>query len=300
MESQSYEGLVSAVIVTYNPDLDSLLCLLKAASSQVSTLIVVDNGSSAEVTDTIQYLLPSNGTLIQKGFNSGIAEAFNTGIAEANKLGSSHVILFDQDSEPAPDMVDVLMQSIQSSDNVAAVGPQYSDVKSTDQELSGFVRLKRFSFEKVDCHHGDVVEVDHLISSGCLISMKALKDIGGMEEALFIDYVDTEWCLRAIDKGYSLLGVGSALMKHDLGDDFIRLFGRNIPMHSPLRHYYLIRNGIWLLRQPWVSSQWRIMDVRRLILMYIAFSTCGKSRFRHWQMMSVGIWHGLIGRAGAK
>ena len=110
------------------------------------------------------------------------------------------------------------------------------------------------------------MEVDHLSSSGCLIAMDALAEVGGMEDRLFIDYVDTEWCLRAIYKGYSLFGVGSACMQHDLGDAFVNLFSRTVPVHSSLRYYYLIRNGLWLLRQPWVSSAWKIMDTRRFTL----------------------------------
>ncbi|MFX8766500.1 glycosyltransferase family 2 protein, partial [Acinetobacter baumannii] len=41
-----------------------------------------------------------------------------------------------------------------------------------------------------------------LISSGSLISVEALKAVGLMRDYYFIDYVDTEWCLRAEYLGY--------------------------------------------------------------------------------------------------
>ena len=193
-------------------------------------------------------------------------------------------------------MVNELMLVIKSKDRIAAVGSNYSDVKGLC--ASPFVKCEGVSLKRISCNTGDVVEVDHLISSGCLVSMDALKEIGYMEEKLFIDYVDTEWCLRAIHKGYSLLGVGSAHMQHDLGDEFVHLFGRTLPVHSPLRHYYLIRNGIWLLRQSWVSNRWRIMDTRRLFLIYIVYSFFVGKKFQNWKMMSLGIWHGLTGKMG--
>jgi rhamnosyltransferase len=40
--------------------------------------------------------------------------------------------------------------------------------------------------------------------------------VGGMNDSLFIDYVDIEWCLRAKNLGYEILGCYRALMNHYL------------------------------------------------------------------------------------
>ncbi len=287
---------VSAIIVTFHPDKAILADLFNAIYLQVSCIIVVDNGSSESTIEFIQQAIPDNGVLIEKGFNSGIAEALNSGIERACELGANYVVLFDQDSIPAPNMVETLLVAINKKPTIAAVGPRYSDIKG--QYISPFVILDGFRLRRKKCGDNDNIAVDHLISSGCMISMKVLADIGGMEEKLFIDYVDTEWCLRAKHKGYTLFGVGSALMQHDLGDDVAYLFGRSVPIHSPKRQYYLIRNGLWLLRQPWVSNRWRVMDVRRLFLIYLVYSFFVGKRFQNWKMMSLGIWHGLRGRMG--
>jgi len=297
MASRKKHINISAVIVTYNPEYKTLTKLINVASKQVSTVIVVDNSSSKLVINCLHKLLPINGIIIDKGFNSGVAEALNTGISEANKISSSYVILFDQDSIPEEHMIEELMREITSGVNVAAVGPKYFDTKG--EHASPFVKLNGYSLKRISCNYHDVVKVDHLISSGCLISMEALNNIGSMEEQLFIDYVDTEWCLRAMHKGYFLLGVGSAHMQHDLGDGVVHLFGRILTVHSPLRYYYLIRNGIWLLRQPWISNQWRIMDARRLFIIYIINSFFVGKKFENWKMMTQGIWDGLNGKMGS-
>jgi len=52
-----------------------------------------------------------------------------------------------------------------------------------------------------------VLETDMLIASGCLIPADVLRDVGLMDDALFIDHVDTDWCMRARARGYRLLGV---------------------------------------------------------------------------------------------
>ena len=122
--------------------------------------------------------------------------------------------------------------------------------------------------------------------------------IGNMETKLFIDYVDTEWCLRAIDKGYSLIGVGAAKMQHSLGDGFAEVFGRTISIHAPLRNYYIVRNGTWLLFQPWIPSDWKVMDFIRLIKVYLVFSLFAGERIKNCKMMTKGIWHAISGQMG--
>src|SRR5690606_10075289 len=105
-----------------------------------------------------------------------------------------------------------------------------------------------------------VVEVDYVIASGCLIPFDVIETVGGMQEELFIDYVDIEWGLRAQHQGLQSLGVCAAVMQHQLGEKPIRFRGRLIPVHSPLRHYYHFRNAVWLYRQSWLRKDWKTVD----------------------------------------
>ena len=69
-----------------------------------------------------------------------------------------------------------------------------------------------------------------------------------MREDLFIDWVDIEWCLRAESQGLESYIVPSAIMMHSIGDDTVRVLGRDINLHSDLRNYYMVRNATYLLR----------------------------------------------------
>jgi rhamnosyltransferase len=123
-------------------------------------------------------------------------------------------------------------------------------------------------------------------------------DIGGMEEGLFISYVDTEWCIRATMKGYQLYGVGCAGMIHDLGDDVSHFFGQTVPIYSPLRYYYTFRNSVWLIRCDWVPIEWKIVSIKRSMVFYIVYSLFLGRRFANWKMMMRGLWHGVKGKDG--
>jgi len=119
-----------------------------------------------------------------------------------------------------------------------------------------------------------------------------------MREDLFIDYVDIEWGLRARHQGFQSYGVCSAYMRHSLGDHPINFFGKNIPLHSPLRHYYHFRNAVLLYREAWVPLNWKLVDGWRLCLKYVFYSLFAKPRMAHWRMMTLGLWHGLKGKTG--
>jgi rhamnosyltransferase len=291
--------MISAVIVSYNPDLARLAMAINLVQAQVDKLVVVDNGSSNK--GGVALLLAENGgEIIQNNDNLGVAGALNQGILAARDNGARFVLLLDQDSLPDETMVQVLKSAFEDHVNrghaVAAVGPSYEDVKG--QAKSPFVRRAGLMLERIDCPVDEIVEVDHLITSGCLISLDAIETIGLMEEALFIDYIDTEWCMRAKSKGYDLYGVGAAKMEHDLGEKNVWFMGRQLPVHSPFRYYYAIRNGVWLLCRPWVDFRWRLLDIRRLFLIYVVYSLFVGQRFKNWKMLTRGVWHGIIGKMG--
>jgi rhamnosyltransferase len=292
---------VIAVIVTFEPVREALLGLLAALAPQVDKVVLVDNGSAEPIRS---WLLAAEGGAalsIFLGANLGLAAGQNIGIAKARELGAAFVLLSDQDSLPAPDMVACLLaaarEKLAEGCRLAAVGPRYFD--TLQGSLRPFVRVRHLRVRRFDCGDADsVVEVDHLIASGSLIPVSALDAVGPMTEALFIDYVDTEWSLRAWRKGYRSFGVCRATMRHGLGEKPNYFFGRYVPVHSPLRHYYLFRNAIWLYRQDWIPLSWKVATARRLVLKFGYFALMPSNRLAQLGMMLRGLRDGLRERMG--
>jgi rhamnosyltransferase len=295
--TQSHSLGIVAVVVTYQPALEILEQLLDALISQVDSVVVVDNGSHPDLaawnsehdTHAVEVLL--------LGENRGIAAAQNVGIRWARNRGAGFVLLMDQDSIPAPDMVEKLISTISEQPLPAAAGPRYLDVRQDNPPP--FIRIRDLRLERCACATDEsITSVDYLIASGCLIPMSVLDKVGGMRDNFFIDYVDIEWGLRARHHGFQSYGVCSAHMQHSIGDHPIAFFGKNIPLHSPLRHYYHFRNAVLLYKEPWVPLNWKLVDGWRLILKYVFYSLFAKPRMAHWRMMTLGVWHGLAGKAG--
>lgn len=293
---------VAAVVVSFHPDLAQLGRLLAALAPQCQQIIVVDNGSAEPVTRWLQqHPCPAPYQVLLLGSNQGIAAAQNHGIRSALHSGADYVVLFDHDSCPAPGMVAELLAVAQAQQAtghlVAGVGPRYLDARQNNPPP--FIQRVGWRMVRHTCTGPEsAVPVDYLISSGCLIPATALRAVGLMEERLFIDYVDIEWGLRAQSQGYSCFGACRAQMEHDLGDAPIRIMGHHFPIRSPLRHYYMFRNAVWLYRQPWIALRWRLLDGWRLVLKYGFYTLFAKPRRAHWWHMSKGVLHGLRGQMG--
>lgn len=293
--------MIVAIIVSYHPDLVVLSGLLDAIRNQVEHVLVVDNGSTIDVNGFLADRNDPSIHCLSLGDNHGVAAAQNVGIAWAREQGADFVILFDQDSVPEGGMVALLHRAYQRKTDegfqVAAVGPRYVDkrncARASFSRLSGIrIRTEEWTI------HNEAALADFVISSGSLISLKALNHIGCMNEALFIDQIDIEWGLRAKALGYQSFGVHNAVMLHSLGDAPLFFLGRKLLHHSPLRHYYIIRNAIWLISRSYTPLGWRLYFGRMILVRCLLYPLWVTPRFTYLSMMTKGLWHALLGRMG--
>ncbi len=289
-----------AVIVTYHPDLSNLRRLLDALVSQVDGIVIVDNGSKLDALDWMgSYTSSKPFILIPLHENRGIAAAQNAGISCVREHQADYVILFDQDSEPAYGMIEKLKNRARlfqtEGVSLGAVAPVYKSAESS--LLSGVVRLGWLGFKRAFCEAGRAaLEADFLIASGSLIPMSTLDAVGDMDESLFIDHVDTEWCFRARSKGFRLFGVCEAVMTHSLGNCRSRIWflrWRTVSHHSPFRYYYIFRNSVRLQKRAYMPLQWKVADFFRCLRSVVFFGFFADERLACLKMMGRGVRDGL-------
>lgn len=293
---------VVAVIVTYRPDVQDLKGLIASLLPQVDSIVVADNGSDASVAELLRVATAGRGCYLDMGGNLGVATALNRGAWMAFERGATHVLLSDQDSLPSPDLVAHLVAASvlleRHGQRVAAIGPRYVDPRSG--YVSPFVVTRGLRLQTVNvATSGQPVEVDFVITSGSLISHETWLSVGPMSDVLFIDYVDIEWGLRARKMGYASYGLDSATLTHSLGDRRMAFLGKSVPIHSPMRHYYQIRNPLWLYRLPWIPLNWKVVDAFRLLLRFGFNVLFVEPRLENLRSMSRGLWHGVTRRSRA-
>lgn len=282
-----------SITTTYQPDLSQLeQQIIRLLSSAVS-IIIIDNGSDnqPELAALIEHNY-SGVKFLPVSQNQGIAFAQNLGIRFALKHNYQHVLLMDQDSLPAADMVSELHQAIQHYPDAAAVGPQFVD--GQHQVRSRFIQVNGLRVNKnpLPDEYG-CARVDHLIASGSLIPVGVFSQVGLMEEGLFIDYVDIEWALRARSKKLESYGVTRAIMHHSLGEGRVRVLGCSVARHSPLRHYYQVRNAVLLYQRRYIPLNWKIVDACKLLAKtFVSFLTSRQKKLE-MQMIAKGFMHGV-------
>lgn len=302
---------VVAVVVTYHPEAKVILPLMRALLPQVFSIVVVDNTPGAEnpVLDEVLSSLgfPNAVCQVRLGENFGVAYALNVGLRLGIESGADFLLLSDQDSLPADDMVERLsleFDKLSSDGNkVGAVGPVFSDI-NTQKTFPFQVQHDEdffYSHEFANEAH-PVVEVISLITSGTLIPRDVILLVGEMREDFFIDNVDVEWCHRARSLGFRIFGVAAARMYQRLGEDRVRVwyrYWRYESEYSPVRTYYRIRNLIALWRLSHIDWRWKLRNTwYGLGVIYTHVFFAKKERLKHLRYALLGAWHGLLNRMG--
>lgn len=193
-------------------------------------VIVIDN---SEVNNSALLFGLAGVSYLGLGENIGVAAAFNKGCAIARDHGWSFVITMDQDSRFAVDQIRshvVDARRLMVDPAVSIVGPHYVD-------------------ERPNPNVPMLEECDTTITSGSIIRLSAWSEISGFNEALFIDYMDAEFCLRLKRAGKKIIINHGSVMEHRIGDPIcVSLFGVRIRAnnHGWIRKYYITRNILYL------------------------------------------------------
>jgi rhamnosyltransferase len=231
---------IDCLVVTYNPEMQQLERTIRSISRQVSHVIIVDNGSTKFLFKKIGNL-----TIVSLGKNYGIAYAQNRGIELAKQHNADFVLLSDQDTIYPKNFISEMINAYESDrdkEHIGAIAPVFYD---KNKKAEGRISITKFKVISPD--KGKKYYIAHTISSGTLVKMESLKIIGTMCEELFIDYVDFEWCGRALKYGYKIISVPGIVIEHTLGDKIKKIGNRKVAIRSRARYYYMIRNGFYII-----------------------------------------------------
>ncbi len=250
---------------------------LRALAKQVQGVVAVDDGSSVPVS------LPGV-EVIRHETNLGIAAALNAGVRAAAAQGATHVLTVDQDSQFPEDYVARLLAAW-----LRAEAQGLTPAAMGAAEFSGLSHQGAW--------HDGVMTVPESIQSGTLFSLDALNSVGGFDESLVIDGVDTDACLRLADHGYDIC-VAPVRFDHALGEGhFVSVFGHPVwaSGHAPFRRYYITRNGLLLLRRHGRRHpRWAVVSARRLVVA----SVLAAGSLAQRAAMRAGVKDALRGRKG--
>jgi rhamnosyltransferase len=210
--------------------------------------------------------------------------------------GADFILQMDQDSIPDDKLVSNLMQCYdklsEKGYKVGLVGPQ--DFDKDTKELNK-ARLKKGTYiEDTEC-----VSLEHTLSSGSLIPKYVYDTVGGMDNDLFIDAVDSEYCWRIKKHGFLIVKNNNALLAHKLGDGKKKILGcLNVSVPSPIRHYYQVRNVLLLFRRNYVPRYWKYTGLVKIVFKLIVYPFTLEQGYTRFKYILKGINDGILNRHG--
>lgn len=234
--------MIPAVVPTYRPPAD-LPARLAVLAPQVSGVVVVDDGSPCTADPALRACAALPGvSVLRLPRNRGIAAAINVGLASLGGSSAAAVLTLDQDSAVDSAYVAALTEAwtrgLGAGLPLGALGAGVVDLGTT-----------RLRYRTGPLAAG-LERTDEVLQSGTLWSLDALRELGGFDESLVIDGVDTEMCLRLAEHGRIVAVAPGVVMRHSLGAaEPVRLLGREALAtgHAPSRRYYVTRNRLRLL-----------------------------------------------------
>lgn len=285
---------IDMVVVTYYPDKNFLVKNINSISNQIRKIYIIDNTPNKDI--DLNELKSEKIDIIYLNENKGIAYAQNIGIKKSIQNKADYILLSDQDTIYPKDYILKMIKIFDLKEKIAAVSPKFYDI--TTKKEQGFIKNNSNFFKQFFPKEG-VYEVKQVIASGKILNVKYLNEIGLMNEELFIDWVDFEWCWRAKKKGYTIIGNADVLIKHKLGDKVSNRWYKDITLRSPIRHYYITRNAVYLALY---NNDLTLLE--KCVLFFksfryiVGFPLLSKPHYEHFKYVTLGFFHGIIGKLG--
>lgn len=281
---------IGCIVVLYNPDVSLLLKSLDSVKNQVDSVFISDN-STDDFNKDLLFVFES--VIYEKmPGNIGIAAAQNVGIRYFMEQNFSHIIFLDQDSIMVNGMVEQLLTDMRrlesKSIGVGAIGAR-SFHRESNKSYRGLIKKGKFVDQGIS-------EMTELISSASLIATKNFKNVGLLEEDLFIDAVDFEWCWRAAHINKLRFFISEKVqLSHQVGEGDRNLVLRDVAIPTPFRTYYQFRNYFILARRSYVPLYWKLSNGFKFFIKFFYYSLILPQRKTYLMNMIKGIKDGIVG-----
>lgn len=285
--------LVYVVTLTWNQAADTLECL---ASLQQMTypnfrLVVVDNGSHDGTVEAVRVRFPQAELLVNAD-NLGFSGGFNVGLRWALAAGADWVLMINNDTYVAPDLLAELMVH-STTPGVTMLAPKIYSAEEQQRIWSVGGDRSWWTYEMVRTGDGQLdigqwdqpIERDYLVGCALLLKRSLLEEVGLFDAETFypIYYEDSDLCLRARQAGQRLLLVPNARMWH-------KGVGAGGGFDSPRHRYLMARQSVRFFRKHIRGARWLVVIPFRL-------GSALKATLRLWltgRRQSIGpYWRGL-------
>ena len=210
--------IVSVILVNFKQTEKTLCCLKKLEEMSVkpNLVVVVDNLSSEaskEALQTASFSIPVHFIFNEK--NLGFAAACNQGIKESlARQKDSFVWLLNNDTQPDTRALEKLLDKALET----GAGITGSLIRKPNGSFSGGVGFIHSFFASVRRPRTpEETSFNYVEGSSFLISPRCISQVGLLSEDFFLYFEETDYCVRARKKGFSIAWATESIVIHDIG-----------------------------------------------------------------------------------
>ncbi len=248
-EQRSVNDKICVILVNYNGKKYNEACIesvLKSTCKESLCIAVVDNASTDGSLERLKEVYADKASIhyINMDDNYGFSRANNEGIKWALSQNYKYVMLLNNDTEIEPWTIEKMISLQRATDDVVVPKILYADKRDTiwcaGGELSSVIMKPK--------HRGtgekDKGQYDRnercTFANGCciLLTDQMICELGLLNEKFFLYYEDTEYSMRAKERGIGISYCGEAIVYHKVN-------GSTKGNENPANAYYISRN--WLI-----------------------------------------------------
>ncbi|MBI2781879.1 MAG: glycosyltransferase family 2 protein [Chloroflexi bacterium] len=218
--------------------------------------LVVDNGSGTGEGERLAAEFGEFVSASVRSVNDGVPGGYNAALRWGLQRGASHVLLLNNDIvvEDAG-MVGSLLAA--AAADVAAVGPIVRDVDGSVFSAGGLIDwpLGRTRHRRRPIREDSPYEVEWLDGPCLLVSLDAVRRIGGLAPEFFMYSEELDWCTRAGRAGFRIVVEPRAAVIHERGTRRPSMQVRELSLRNAI--LFMRRNGG--VRQNLTSLAWSLI-----------------------------------------
>ncbi|MCX5721246.1 MAG: glycosyltransferase family 2 protein [Nitrospirae bacterium] len=258
---------VCIIILHLDSQAALLACLRSCRAIQYKNyeIVIVENGSSVALDlEVLRDCAGRTPIVIRSPVNLGFSGGNNLGVRAALDREADYVLLLNDDTEVAPEFLNVLVQVGEQDESIGALGPT---IYYFDDSKRIWFAGGRFDARLCQVHaprsgeldeegQPELIESDWLTGCCLLIKRQAFEKAGLLDERFFLYWEDTDWGLRLHRSGLRTVVVPSAHIWHKVSSS-------TGGTESALKAYHKIRSHLLFaqLHAPHAmfALQWRVL-----------------------------------------